>query len=143
MTILLRCMYTSTCARVSYEYTVLRRSNGYFVYSTIEGVSFQPRDLPVEPVVCVVGDGNLIEGIDTMLVGMRPGDRYRILIPPALAYANDPKKLSPQPPGYAAQRQLLVHRNEPFLFEVDIVRVKKTRATTPSSMVTEDASSPL
>lgn len=30
---------------------VVRRSNGYFIYSTVEGVSFQPRDVPTGPVV--------------------------------------------------------------------------------------------
>lgn len=34
--------------KVSLDY-VLRRSNGYFIYSTVEGVSFQPRDIPVGP----------------------------------------------------------------------------------------------
>ena len=28
---------------------VLRRANGYFIYSTVEGISFQPRDVPTEP----------------------------------------------------------------------------------------------
>ena len=26
-----------------------RRPNGYFIYATVEGVSFQPRDVPTEP----------------------------------------------------------------------------------------------
>ena len=26
-----------------------RRSNGYFIYATVEGVSFQPRDVPIGP----------------------------------------------------------------------------------------------
>jgi len=30
---------------------VLRRANGYFIYSTVEGVSFQPKDIPIGPVV--------------------------------------------------------------------------------------------
>ena len=34
--------------RVSIDF-VLRRSNGYFIYSTVEGVSFQPRDIPTGP----------------------------------------------------------------------------------------------
>ena len=29
---------------------VLRRANGYFIYSSVEGVSSQPRDVPVGPV---------------------------------------------------------------------------------------------
>ena len=117
------------------------------MYSTIEGVSFQPRDLPVEPVVSVVGEGALIEGLDAILIGMRPGDRYRVLIPPALAYADvldNPKKMSPEPPGYAARRQILVHRNEPFLFEIDVVKIKKkNKKATPSKTTAEEGSVPL
>ena len=30
---------------------VVRRSNGYFIYSTVEGVSFQPGDVPTGPVL--------------------------------------------------------------------------------------------
>ena len=28
-----------------------RRNNGYFIYSSVEGVSFQPRDVPTEPLL--------------------------------------------------------------------------------------------
>ncbi len=28
---------------------VLRRPNGYFIYSTVQGVSFQPKDVPIGP----------------------------------------------------------------------------------------------
>lgn len=34
--------------RLELEY-VLRRTNGYFIYSTREGVSFQPKDIPTGP----------------------------------------------------------------------------------------------
>ena len=34
--------------RIELEY-VLRRTNGYFIYSTREGVSFQPIDIPTGP----------------------------------------------------------------------------------------------
>ena len=112
---------------VTFEY-VLRRDNGYFVFSTIEGVSFQPRDLPIGP-VGPIRVSALIPGLaDVMLAngGMGEGDRRRALIPAASAYAQQQEvKLQPQPPGYSAQRQLLVHRNEPFLFEVEILKVKK------------------
>lgn len=27
-----------------------RRANGYFIYGTVDGVSFQPKDVPVGPV---------------------------------------------------------------------------------------------
>lgn len=44
---------------VLFDY-VLRRSNGYFIYSTVEGVSFQPLDVPTAPVSCKLGSGELI-----------------------------------------------------------------------------------
>lgn len=34
--------------QIELEY-VLRRTNGYFIYSTREGVSFQPKDVPTGP----------------------------------------------------------------------------------------------
>ena len=112
---------------VTFDY-VLRRDNGYFVYSTIEGVSFQPRDLPVGP-VGPVPLSELIPGLAEVMLangGMRAGDRRRALIPAAYAYAQQQEvKLLPQPPGYSAQRQLLVHRAEPFLFEVDVLKVRR------------------
>jgi len=70
--------------RVEIDY-VLRRSNGYFIYSflprsgsvkrfisrTVEGVSFQPRDLPIGPIDVDVGSPNLIAGLTDALVGMK------------------------------------------------------------------------
>lgn len=33
-----------------------RRANGYFIYATVEGVSFQPRDVPIGPLeITLVG----------------------------------------------------------------------------------------
>lgn len=45
--------------QVLFDY-VLRRSNGYFIYGTVEGVSFQPRDVPTGPVSFKLGAGELI-----------------------------------------------------------------------------------
>lgn len=39
--------------RVLVDY-VLRRSNGYFIYATIEGVSFQPKDVPTGPISLIL-----------------------------------------------------------------------------------------
>jgi hypothetical protein len=44
---------------VLFDY-VLRRSNGYFIYGTVEGVSFQPLDVPATPVNAKLGGGDLI-----------------------------------------------------------------------------------
>lgn len=108
---------------------VLRRSNGYFIYSTIEGVSFQPRDTPVGPIAVKVGDESLIPGLGSVIKGMRKGGKRRALIPPAVGYAIDGKtcneSLQPQMPTFATKRQLSSHCLEPLLFEIELLRVTK------------------
>lgn len=47
---------------------------GYFIYSTVEGVSFQPRDVPTTPLSVELGD--LIPGLQEVLTGMRPGEGW-------------------------------------------------------------------
>ncbi len=55
------------------DYT-LRRSNGYFIFSTVEGVSFQPLDVPAEPFRFVVGDdARVIPGLSDVVLGMVKG----------------------------------------------------------------------
>ncbi|KXZ43172.1 hypothetical protein GPECTOR_99g807 [Gonium pectorale] len=100
---------------------VLRRSNGYFIYGTVEGISFQPRDVPVAPVAAKLGAGELIPGLEEVLAGMAPGSKRRALIPPELGYVGGGE--GPQPPTFATKRQLETHRREPLLFEVQMLRV--------------------
>jgi FKBP-type peptidyl-prolyl cis-trans isomerase 2 len=68
---------------VQYDYT-LRRANGYFVYATVaRGVGCGDGT----PEVSRLGPGNkLIAGLDELLTGMRPGEKRRALVPPALGY---------------------------------------------------------
>ena len=40
-----------------------RRPNGYFIYSTVQGVSFQPQDVPIGPL-----DLNLVSASNTVLL---------------------------------------------------------------------------
>lgn len=101
---------------------VLRRANGYFIYGTVEGVSFQPRDVPVGPVALRLGDGTTVPGLEDALVGMRRGAKRRILVPPSVGYAAQPG-LAPQMPTFATQRQLENHKSEPLMFEVKLLRV--------------------
>jgi len=101
---------------------VLRRSNGYFIYSTVEGVSFQPQDIPVGPVALALGGGQVAPGIKAALVGARPGYRIRALIPPELGWSTNPDLL-PSPPTFATKRQLQVHAKEPLLLEILVLRV--------------------
>jgi FKBP-type peptidyl-prolyl cis-trans isomerase len=59
----------------------------YFIYATVEGVSFQPRDVPVGPVAFKLGsDPDWIQGLQEVVAGMRQGGRVRALIPPGLGY---------------------------------------------------------
>ena len=49
-------------SRVEVDF-VLRRPNGYFIYSTVQGVSFQPKDLPIGPL-----DLNLVSAAKNVLL---------------------------------------------------------------------------
>eukprot|EP00879_Flechtneria_rotunda_P002872 GHRR01003087.1.p1 GENE.GHRR01003087.1~~GHRR01003087.1.p1 ORF type:complete len:230 (+),score=78.33 GHRR01003087.1:1046-1735(+) len=100
---------------------VLRRSNGYFIYSTIEGVSFQPKDVPIGPVKLQLGSDQVIQGLQDALIGMQQGSKRRILVPPQLGYLST--ALQPQPPTFATKRQLANHSSEPLLFEIQLLRV--------------------
>ena len=59
---------------VLFDY-VLRRSNGYFIYGTLEGVSFQPRDVPVGPVSFKLGGGELIP-VGWRAARRAPGEKW-------------------------------------------------------------------
>lgn len=55
---------------------------------TIEGVSFQPKDVPIGPIRLQLGSGDVIEGLETAMVGMRQGGKRRILVPPEVGYVS-------------------------------------------------------
>jgi len=125
--------------RVEVDYS-LRRQNGYFIYSTVEGVSFQPRDVPTGVVELTMGGGAggvggaggpgaapaVIRGLEEALVGLRAGARVRVLVPPEVGYSDGGAgALGPLPPTFATRRQLLNHVREPLLFEVEVLKVKK------------------
>lgn len=108
--------------RVVFDY-VCRRSNGYFVYGTVEGVGFQPLDVETEPESAILGNGELILGLEQGLLGLRPGAKRRLVVPPSLGFVRE--GLRPRPPSYGARRQISVHAKEPFLFEVYVLDVKR------------------
>jgi FKBP-type peptidyl-prolyl cis-trans isomerase 2 len=70
---------------VQYDYT-LRRANGYFVYATVAcGVGCGDGTPEVSRLGGQSGS-KLIAGLDELLTGMRPGEKRRALVPPALGY---------------------------------------------------------
>ena len=68
---------------IQFDYT-LRRANGYFIYATVAcGIGCGDGT----PEVAQLGKTALIAGLEELLTGMRPGEKRRALIPPALGYA--------------------------------------------------------
>ncbi|GAQ88414.1 FKBP-type peptidyl-prolyl cis-trans isomerase family protein [Klebsormidium nitens] len=98
---------------VTFHY-VCRRSNGYYVYSTVDGDN-TPASLPL-------GQGRVIQGLEEVLSGMRAGGKRRALIPPSAGYVD--QILEPIPPGFGPQRSLYSHAKEPLVFEVLLLKVK-------------------
>ncbi|KAL1821403.1 hypothetical protein ACET3Z_016272 [Daucus carota] len=95
---------------------VCRRSNGYFVHSTVDQFSGEST-----PVVLPLNDNEIIEGLKEVLVGMKVGGKRRALIPPSLGYINE--NLEPIPDEFGPRRSLLSHVNEPLIFEVQLLKV--------------------
>ncbi|KAG2485435.1 hypothetical protein HYH03_015814 [Edaphochlamys debaryana] len=70
-----------------------------------------------------LGDpGSLPRAVTPALVGMRQGGRRRVLVPPQLGWTDD--KVGPRPATFGGQRRLIGHRDEPLLFEAELVRVR-------------------
>ena len=101
-----------------------QRANGYFIYSTLEGVSFQPQDVPTGPVRLKMDD-TMLPGLVEAIVGMRKGGRRRVLVPPNVGYLAG-SGLQPTMPTFATTRQLENHKREPLVFEVELVNVTGT-----------------
>ena len=72
----------------------------------------------------VQGKGDIIPGLEEALVGMKPGAKRRVVIPPQLGYTGPNADLQPQPPTFATKRQLLNHSNEALLFEVQLLKIR-------------------
>ena len=101
---------------------VLRRANGYFIYSTVEGLSFQPRDIPTGPVTWKLAEDQLLPGLVEAVSGMKKGGRRRVLVPPRIGYgAGD--GLEPKMPTFGTSRQLENHKGEPLIFEIELINI--------------------
>lgn len=101
---------------------VLRRANGYFIYSTIDSVSFQPADVPTGAVKIKL-DESTLPGLVEAIQGMKKGGRRRVLVPPEVGYLAG-SGLQPAMPTFATGRQLENHKREPLVFEIEIVNIQ-------------------
>ncbi|ESR65907.1 hypothetical protein CICLE_v10009425mg [Citrus x clementina] len=95
---------------------VCRRSNGYFVHSTVDQFSGESA-----PVILPLDENKIIKGLKEVLVGMKVGGKRRALIPPSVGYINE--NLKPIPDEFGPRRSLLSHANEPLIFEVQLLKV--------------------
>ncbi|CAN4117830.1 unnamed protein product [Withania somnifera] len=95
---------------------VCRRSNGYFVHSTVDQFSGESA-----PVMLPLDDKQIIEGLKEVLIGMKPGGKRRALIPPSVGYINE--SLKPVPEEFGPRRSLMSHMKEPLIFEVQLLKV--------------------
>ncbi|KAF5730442.1 peptidyl-prolyl cis-trans isomerase FKBP16-1 chloroplastic-like isoform X1 [Tripterygium wilfordii] len=95
---------------------VCRRSNGYFVYSTVDQLSGESM-----PVILPLDQKETIQGLKEVLVGMKVGGKRRALIPPYVGYINE--NLKPIPDEFGPRRSLLSHAQEPLVFEVQLLKV--------------------
>lgn len=102
---------------------VVRRANGYFIYSTVEAVSFQPSDVPTGPVLWEMNDNKLLPGLVEGLIGLRRGGKRRLLVPPKAGYLAAPTDAQPLMPTFGTSRQLQNHKKEPLIFEVQLRRI--------------------
>ncbi|KAI3973506.1 hypothetical protein MKW92_028534 [Papaver armeniacum] len=100
---------------VEFNY-VCRRSNGYFVHSTVDQFNGESK-----PVILPLDDNQIIRGLKQVLIGMKVGGKRRALIPPSAGYVNE--NLKPIPEEFGPRRSLLSHANEPLVFEVQLLKV--------------------
>ncbi|KAI3492907.1 hypothetical protein L1887_42402 [Cichorium endivia] len=95
---------------------VCRRSNGYFVHSTVDQFSGES-----SPVILALNEKEIIKGLKEVIIGMKAGGKRRALIPPSVGYVKE--TLGPIPDQFGPRRSLLSHVNEPLIFEVQLLKV--------------------
>ncbi|KAG8385992.1 hypothetical protein BUALT_Bualt03G0102700 [Buddleja alternifolia] len=100
---------------VEFNY-VCRRSNGYFVHSTVDQFSGES-----SPVILPLDDAQMIKGLKEVLIGMKVGGKRRALIPPSVGYTSE--NLQPGPEEFGPRRSLLSHAKEPLVLEVQLLKV--------------------
>ncbi|XP_073313195.1 LOW QUALITY PROTEIN: peptidyl-prolyl cis-trans isomerase FKBP16-1, chloroplastic [Primulina huaijiensis] len=100
---------------VEFNY-VCRRSNGYFVHSSVDQFSGES-----SPVILPLDDKQIIKGLKEVLIGMKVGGKRRASIPPSAGYVSE--TLQPIPKEFGPRRSLLSHIKEPLVFEVQLLKV--------------------
>lgn len=127
-------------SRVSLQW-VLRRSNGYFVDSSLGALASGPQggtlalgtdqSTQFDPFVFTVGDGRALPGLDEGVRGMRAGGVRRLVLPLKAAYTTPIDKCAqgPLPQGFGPRRQLEREyaKSDPYnyiFFEVEAIRVR-------------------
>lgn len=87
-----------------------------WIYSTTatdnKGQQFDSSLLPGRSPLVFTIPGNLIQGFNMGVVGMRVGGLRRVVIPPSLGYADNPPSGS------------IIRKNETLLFEIELLAVQ-------------------
>jgi len=118
-------------SRVDFAFKVYRLSSGaYFKYASGgtpilvygRGYGYEGLDDVGDFATATLGTTRLPRAVAPCVVGMRKGGIRRILVPPELGWVDD--GVFPQPDTFAARRRMLNYRDEPLLFEVEVVRVR-------------------
>jgi FKBP-type peptidyl-prolyl cis-trans isomerase FkpA len=60
------------------------------------------------------GVGDVIEGLEQGVIGLRPGSIRRLIIPPALAYGSD-ERVDP------VTHQVIVPANSTVVFDIEVI----------------------
>ena len=103
-------------SRVSLQW-VLRRSNGYFVASSLGALSSGPQggtlslgtdqSSQFDPFIFTIGDGKAMVGIEEGVMGMKQGGVRRLVLPIKVAYTTPvDKSAGPLPQGFGPRRQI-------------------------------------
>ncbi|KAI8474873.1 MAG: hypothetical protein J3K34DRAFT_517743 [Monoraphidium minutum] len=103
-------------------YTVYRLSaRATPVYAWSYGTGAGGRDDVGEVYRFRLGDARAVPAaVAAGLLGMREGGKRRVLVPPRLGWVDD--GVGPPRPDFTAVRRLATHRNEPLLFEAELVK---------------------
>jgi hypothetical protein len=74
----------------------------------------------------MVGDPNVVPGINEMLIGMHPGGKRRAVLPPNIAYVNS--DMQPSVKEFFARRRLLsvlnTNRDATIVVDIELLRLK-------------------